>query len=98
MAFLGIITCVPKRGSVEDLSIDELRRLLVEKRRNVRADRLERFRRTGRVVTLVSEVETPSLDQMRSSSLTGREERTARSRTRRILDGFLLIIEIGAVI
>ncbi len=91
---------MPKHGSKEDLSIDELRRLLVEKRRNVREDRLERFRRTGRVVTLVSEQDAPSLEKMHSSSLSGQEDlpRSARSRPKRILDGFLLIIEIGAVL
>ncbi len=91
---------MPKHGSKEDLSIDELRRLLVEKRRNVREDRLERFRRTGRVVTLVSEQDAPSLEKMHSSSLSGQEDlpRSARSRSKRILDGFLLIIEIGAVL
>ena len=45
----------------EDLTVDELRQLLVEKRRKTRQEHLERFRRTGRVVSLASDLETPSL-------------------------------------
>ncbi len=41
----------------EDLSVEELRRLLLDKRRVTRHDRLERFKRTGRVISLA--VETP---------------------------------------
>jgi len=48
---------MPKTGSVEDLSVEELRRLLVEKRRASRQQRLERFRRTGRVVMVAPDVE-----------------------------------------
>jgi sortase A len=41
---------MPRRKAPEDLSVEELRRLLIEKRRGVRKERLEHFRRTGRVV------------------------------------------------
>ena len=41
-----------KAKSPEDLSISELRRLLMDKRRNVRQERLESYRRTGRVIQL----------------------------------------------
>jgi sortase A len=41
-----------RRKAPEDLSVDELRRLLIERRRGVRRERLEHFRRTGRVVRL----------------------------------------------
>ena len=41
-----------KAKSPEDLSISELRRLLMDKRRNVRQERLETYRRTGRVIQL----------------------------------------------
>jgi hypothetical protein len=42
---------MPRRKAPEDLSVEELRRLLIEKRRGVRRERLEHFRRTGRVVS-----------------------------------------------
>lgn len=41
----------------EDLSVEELRRLLLDKRRVSRKDRLESFRRTGRVLALTSDPE-----------------------------------------
>jgi sortase A len=41
----------------EDLSVEELRRLLLDKRRVTRHDRLERFRRTGRVIDLAPDLE-----------------------------------------
>jgi len=39
----------------EDLSVEELRRLLLDKRRVNRRDRLESFRRTGRVISITPE-------------------------------------------
>ena len=89
---------MPRQKSPQDLSIDELRWLLVEKRRAARQDRLERYRRTGRVVMVVSDLETPSLDTWRSDSLEDEEIPVGRSRGKRILDGFLLLIEVSAVI
>ncbi len=43
-----------KKKSPEDLSISELRRLLMDKRRNVRQERLDTYRKTGRVIQLAS--------------------------------------------
>jgi hypothetical protein len=54
--------------STDDLSIDELRRLLVEKRRKVRRERLERFKRTGRVVMLASDIPSQTLDHLHTES------------------------------
>lgn len=48
---LGIIRlAMPRRKAPEDLTEEELRRLLIEKRRGARRERIEHFRRTGRVV------------------------------------------------
>ncbi len=44
-----------KEKSPEDLSISELRRLLMDKRRNVRQERLDTYRKTGRVIQLASQ-------------------------------------------
>jgi sortase A len=91
---------VPKKVSAEELSVEELRRLLVEKRRNVRQDRLERFRKTGRVVTLVSDAEPVNLENLHTSTLTETSEVASqtRSRPKRVLDALLLVIEISAVL
>jgi sortase A len=93
---------VRKKGSAEDLSVEELRRLLVEKRRASRQERLERFRRTGRVVTVAPDVEGSSLDDIRSGVLAEEDdhilETVTRSRRKRFFDGLLLAVEILAVI
>lgn len=88
---------VARRKSPKDLSVDELRRLLVEKQRAARQERLERFRKTGRVVTLASDLESPSLDDLRTGSVPDSDDETP-IRRRRVLDYFLLAIEILAVL
>ncbi len=88
-----------RRKSSKDLSVEELRRLLVEKQRIARQERLERFRKTGRVVTLESDLEAPRLDSLRSESLfddAGGGE--AQAPRRRALDYFLLTVEVLAVL
>ena len=87
-----------RRKSPKDLSVEELRRLLVEKQRAVRQERLERFRKTGRVVTLASDLAAPSLDDLRSGPLADTDDEGAPSSRRRVLDYFLLTIEILAVL
>ncbi|RME08459.1 MAG: sortase [Anaerolineae bacterium] len=86
-----------RKKSPTDLSVEELRRLLVEKQRQARQERLERFRATGRVVTLESDLEAPRLDSLRAGPLLG-EEVEPVSKRRRTLDYFLLAVEILAVI
>lgn len=85
-----------RRRSMDDLSADELRRLLVDKRRTDHQIRLERFRKTGRVVG----VEKASLDedglfrpQVEMPSATG-----SSPRRKTWLDTLLLFVEIAAVI
>lgn len=72
----------------------------MEKRRTSRQDRLERYRKTGRVVTIAPDVDTPSIDHWQAGlSLEDPEsEKPVRSRTRRLLDGLLLLVEVSAVL
>lgn len=70
----------------------------MEKRRAARQGRLERYRRTGRVVMVASDLESSSLDGWRADTLEEETITPERSRGKRILDGFLLLIEISAVI
>lgn len=86
-----------KQKPLQDLTVDELRWLLVEKRRAARESRLDRYRRTGRVVRIASDLDAPSLESWRTSELTEAPP-AERSRGRRFFDGFLLLIEICAVI
>jgi sortase A len=65
---------VSKSGSPDDLSAEELRRLLVEKRRASRQDRLERYRRTGRVVLVSPDIDGSSLEDMRSGEFDEAED------------------------
>jgi sortase A len=90
---------VRKRKNPNDLTVDELRWLLVEKRRAARQARLEHYRRTGRLITVASDLEIPTLESWRVESL---EEAPAApskaSRGKRVLDAILLLVEISAVL
>jgi len=82
---------VPRRKSAEDLSLEELRRLLVQKQREVHQARLEHFQRTGRLTYLAWKAPAPE-----TSSTP--EEIAPSTPGRRFLDSALLAIEILAVI
>lgn len=89
-----------KNRSAEDLSVDELRRLLVEKRRTARQGRLERYRRTGRVVALASDT-LPGVDTLGTVGQISEDlplGEVQRSRSRLVFDKFLLLIEVLAVL
>jgi sortase A len=90
---------VPKQKSPQDLSVDELRWLLVEKRRVARQSRLERYRRSGRVVLLASDLDNPSLESWRTEEVADEAAPPKGPRIiKRILDGFLLLIELSAFV
>jgi sortase A len=93
---------VRKSGSPEDLSAEELRRLLVQKRRASRQERLERYRRTGRVVLVAPDIDGSSLQDMRSGEFDESEydspSPVPSTSRKRILDGLLLFVEVLAVI
>jgi len=91
-----------RKKSIDDISIDELRWMLVEKRRQERQGRLESYRRAGRAMVVSPEIKETPLDGMQSISQEDFEEespsRGRRSRRKGGLDAFLLIIEISAVL
>jgi sortase A len=93
---------VPKSVSPEDLSAEELRRLLVEKRRASRQDRLERYRRTGRVVLVAPDMDGSSLENLRTGEFDEQadqlSEHPTTPRRKKILDGLLLFVELLAVV
>jgi len=92
---------IPKHP--EDLSEQDLRRLLLDKRRDSRQRRLERFRRTGRAVRLAPDLPPAALDEWRTQlpsedELSAQEGSGKRTRRRRWCDGLLLVVEVLAVV
>ncbi len=85
-----------------DLSINELRRLLIEKQRSGRNERIERYRETGRVVRLVSDEEETSWEDIRTTSPVGEGPpdpvEQEKKRNKKVADRFLLAIEVLAVL
>ena len=88
----------------EELSVEELCRLLVEKRRSERRDRMEHYRQTGRIITLDPLPVPPTIDTMHTVDVVEGEEVVQdptvvdkRLRRKRVFDRLLLFVEIGAV-
>jgi sortase A len=92
-----------RRKTPEELSVEELRRLLVEKRRGVRKERLEHFRRTGRVVSVAPDLtnldaysSTPIVDTVDTSESAAAP--APLSDRRKLMDRLLFGVEIFAVV
>ena len=88
---------VARNRNADDLSVQELRQLLIEKSRGARQTRLAHYQRTGRVVNLQPQVRGVPLDSLRSAPLPD-SERDRRPRKRSGFDRILLVVEILAVI
>jgi sortase A len=95
----GIIArAMPRRRAPEDLSVEELRQLLIDKRRGARRERLDHYRRTGRMVGPEPPEEPHSTPIVETpEDLTERREVPARGQ-RRVMDGILLGVEVLAVL
>jgi sortase A len=94
---------VARRRSPEDLTVDELRQLLMEKRRSERQKRLDYYRRTGRVIHVESVPAPTTMDSLQtraieSDFLLSDEEKQGPRRSRIWLDRLLFLIEVAAVI
>lgn len=88
---------MPRRKAPEDMSVEELRRLLIEKRRGARRERLEHFKRTGRVVDVAPDAlaeSTPEVDTLEDN---GDPAPAPASTRRRVMDRLLLVVEVLAV-
>ncbi len=92
-----------RRKAPDELSVEELRRLLVEKRRGARKERLEHYRRTGRVVSIAPDL--PDLDTPLSAAVVDTAEtqesvpeRPQVSPRRKFMDRLLLGVEVLAVV
>ncbi len=80
------------------MSVEELRRLLIEKRRGARRERLEHFKRTGRVVDVATDVLAESAPVVETLEETTDQPQVPVSKRRRVMDRFLLAVEILAVV
>ena len=91
-----------RKKAPEELSVEELRRLLVEKRRGARKDRLEHYRRTGRVISLAPDLDldsppsTPTIDT--ADSAVPESEAAPVNPRRKLLDRILLGVEVLAIV
>ena len=90
---------MPRRKAPEEMSVEELRRLLIEKRRGARRERLEHFKRTGRVVAVEPDTlasSAPVVDTLAEG--TGDQPQVPGAKRRRVMDRFLLVVEVLAVV
>jgi sortase A len=101
---------VPRSRLLDDLTVEELRQLLIEKQRAERQARLEHFRQTGRLIVIEPQPAAATLDGLRGEDLPldeGEESElpaalprpASRRRARRSwLDRMLLLVEFFAVL
>ncbi len=89
---------MPRRKAPEDMSVEELRRLLIEKRRGARRERLEHFKRTGRVVDIAPDVLADSTPVVETLEETADQPQVPASRRRKVMDRLLLAVEVLAVV
>lgn len=88
------------KSSIKDLSIEELRQLIIEKKMAQRKNRIEAFQKSGRIPSF----NHPIKNDHESTSTSARRQNKStrinksRSRTRGILDRFLFLVEILAVV
>jgi sortase A len=84
-----------RRKSPEDLSVEELRRLLIDKRRGRRNERLEHYRLTGRVVSARAP-EQPEAEADGDLDISGEPQPVTKRRTG--FDRLLFGVEVLAIL
>ncbi len=88
---------MPRRKAPEDMSVEELRRLLIEKRRGARRERLEHFKRTGRVVDVAPDMLAESAPVVETLEESSDQPQVPATKRRRVMDRLLLVVEVLAV-
>ncbi len=89
-----------RKRTVDELSTEELRQVLIDRQRGERQARLDHYRKTGRVMRVTTAPRTPSIETLRSEALPGEEENPqdrGKVKRRRWLDRLLLVVELAAV-
>ena len=91
-----------RRKAPDELSEQELRRLLLDKRRVSRRERLDQFRRTGRAIALAPDIPQAALDAQPGSADEARGSdsvrESKRQSQRRWMDRILLLVEVLAIV
>ncbi|HZW02593.1 MAG TPA: sortase [Anaerolineaceae bacterium] len=89
-----------RKRSVDELTVEELRHLLIEKRRAERRSRIDQYRRTGRLIQLESQPPPTTLGSFSSEEIVlDSEAPPTRMRRRPVwVDRLLLVVELVAVI
>jgi len=81
------------------LTVDELRQLLIEKRRSERQKRLDHYRRTGRVILVESIPAQSPLESLQAEPLLPEDDQLHPPKRSRVwLDRLLFLIEVAAVL
>ena len=88
---------MPRRKAPEEMSVEELRRLLIDKRRGARRERLEHFKRTGRVVDVAPDVLAESAPVVETLEESADQPQVPGTKRRRVMDRVLLAVEVLAV-
>jgi sortase A len=86
-----------RRKAPEEMSVEELRRLLIEKRRGARRERLEHYKRTGRVVDVAPDALAESVPVVETPEGDAGQPEVQVSKRRRVFDRLLLMVEVLAV-
>jgi sortase A len=98
---------VARKQYAEDLTVDELRRMLIDRRRGVHQKRVEHFRRTGRISpltpdTFTAESKSPlaelKLDEDPEEAVEEITLKREKPKRKRMLERFLYAVEIIAVV
>lgn len=89
---------MPRRKAPEDMSVEELRRLLIEKRRGARRERLKHFKRTGRVVDVEPDTLSASAPVVDTLEESGDQPQVTGTKRVRVMDRVLLVVEVLAVV
>lgn len=92
---------MPSFRNPENLSTDDLRRLLIQKQRAAHQDRLENYRKSGRVVRLTRNPANLPLESLVShpidDTIETKNGNVTASKQRNIINGLLLFVELAAV-
>lgn len=92
---------MPRQRSIEDLSKEELRHLLIEKSQKDREARIDAYRRNGRVIP-TEEIPVPETPLRTSENdfdlLESGTRKRSRSRKKDALDRFLMAVEVVGVL